>query len=48
MIAIKKTEVDPARVAGLKAMYDEAWDWAASEDRDTAAVRFVPRQMFVT
>ena len=48
MIAIKKPEVDAQRVVGLKAMYDEAWDWAASEDRDTAAVRFVPRQMFVT
>lgn len=48
MIAIKKPEVDAQRVVGLKAMYDEAWELAASEDRDTAAVRFVPRQMFVT
>lgn len=31
----------------LKAQYDEAWDLASSEDREKAAVRFVPRQMFI-
>lgn len=31
------------RVGLLKAQYDEAWDLAATEDRDRAAVRFVPR-----
>jgi hypothetical protein len=35
------------RLAILKAQYDEAWDLAASEDREKAAVRFVPRQMFI-
>ena len=46
MIAIKKPEVDPARVMGLKAMYDEAWQLAADEDREKAPIRFVPREMF--
>jgi hypothetical protein len=31
----------------LKAQYDEAWQLAATEDRETAALRFVPRQMFI-
>lgn len=36
------------RLQVLKQQYDEAWDLAASEDRDRAAVRFVPREMFIT
>jgi hypothetical protein len=36
-----------ARMAALKAQYDEAWDLAAGEDREKAAVRFVPRQSFL-
>ena len=31
----------------LKSMYDEAWDLAAGEDREKAADRLVPRQMFI-
>jgi hypothetical protein len=31
------------RLQVLKAQYDEAWDLAAGEDREKAAVRFVPR-----
>ena len=31
----------------LKAQYDEAWQLAAEEDREKAAVRFVPRQAFI-
>ena len=31
----------------LKAQYDEAWQLAADEDREKAAVRFVPRQQFI-
>ena len=41
---------DPAlmmRVPMLKAMYDEAFETAASEDREKAATRFVPRQMYI-
>ena len=35
------------RMQVLKTQYDEAWDWASTEDREKAAVRFVPRQMFI-
>jgi len=35
------------RMQMLKAQYDEAWNQASDEDRDKAAVRFVPRQMFI-
>lgn len=35
------------RLPILKAQYDEAWELASSEDRDKAAVRFVPRQQFI-
>ena len=36
-----------ARTAMLKAQYDEAWDLMAGEDREKAAVRFVPRESFL-
>lgn len=36
------------RLDVLKAQYDEAWDLASTEDREKAAVRFVPRHMFIT
>jgi len=36
------------RMQTLKMQYDEAWDLASSEDRDKAAVRFVPRQQFIS
>jgi len=35
------------RLMVLKQQYDEAWQLAADEDREKAAVRFVPRQMFI-
>jgi len=35
------------RLAILKAQYDEAWQLAADEDREKAAIRFVPRQQFI-
>lgn len=34
------------RVPMLKAMYDEAFDLAAQEDREKAAIRLAPRQSF--
>ena len=34
------------RTAMLKAMYDEAWQQASDEDREKAALRIAPRQMF--
>jgi len=36
-----------ARLEVLKAQYDEAWELAATEDRETAALRFVPRQSYI-
>lgn len=35
------------RMQMLKMQYDEAWDFASTEDREKAAVRFVPRQQFI-
>jgi len=35
------------RMQVLKAQYDEAWALASEEDREKAAVRFVPRQQFI-
>jgi hypothetical protein len=35
------------RLQVLKQQYDEAWQLASDEDREKAAVRFVPRQMFI-
>jgi hypothetical protein len=35
------------RLGVLKEQYDEAWNNAANEDQDRAAVRFVPRQYFI-
>jgi hypothetical protein len=36
-----------SRLDILKAQYDEAWEWASTEDRETAALRFVPRQQYI-
>jgi hypothetical protein len=35
------------RLPMLKAAYDEQFDLAAGEDREKAAVRFVPRRQFI-
>jgi hypothetical protein len=35
------------RLPVLKQQYDEAWESAATEDREKAAVRFVPRQQYI-
>jgi hypothetical protein len=45
-LSIKKPEIDPNRIAMLKADYEQQWDLASSEDRDKAPIRFVPRNMF--
>jgi hypothetical protein len=45
-IAMKKPEVMPDRVMGLKADYEQQWLLASQEDREKAADRFVPRQLF--
>lgn len=36
------------RAQMLQAQYDAAWELAAGEDREKAAVRFVPRQQFIS
>jgi len=45
-IAIKVPELMP-RIQMLKQIYDETFEMAAGEDREKAAIRFVPRQMFI-
>ena len=45
-IAMKDPDLAP-RVQMLKEAYMEQFDLAAGEDREKAAVRFVPRQMFI-
>jgi hypothetical protein len=35
------------KIALLKQQYDEAWELAAYEDHEKAALRFVPRQQFI-
>ena len=35
------------RLPVLKQQYDDAWELAATEDREKAAIRFVPRQQFI-
>lgn len=46
-VALKNPQLDQNRMAMLKQMYDEAFEIAATEDREKAAVRFVPRQLYV-
>jgi len=46
-LALKIPGAD-ARLPVLKQQYDEAWELASTEDREKAAVRFVPRQMFIS
>jgi hypothetical protein len=45
-IAVKVPELMP-RIQMLKQIYDETFEIAAGEDREKAAVRFVPRRMFI-
>ena len=46
-IAIKVPELMP-RIQMLKQIYDETFEIAAGEDREKSAVRWVPRQMFIS
>lgn len=45
-LALKLPNALP-RLEVLKMQYDEAWETAATEDREKAADRFVPRQMYI-
>ena len=42
-----KVENGAQRLEILKMQYDEAWELAAAEDREKAALRFVPRQQYI-
>jgi hypothetical protein len=45
-LSLKLPGVDPNRVMGLKADYEEQFKLASEEDREKASIRFVPRNMF--
>lgn len=45
-LSMKLPEVDPQRVMGLKAEYEQQWSLAESGDRDTSTLRIVPRNSF--
>lgn len=46
-LSMKIQGVDPQRVLGLKADYDQQFELAAEEDREKAPIRFIPRQTFL-
>jgi hypothetical protein len=46
MLSVKLQQVDPQRMMSLKADYEEQFALASTEDRETAPVRFVPRNLF--
>jgi hypothetical protein len=45
-LSMKLPNVDPNRIAMLRADYEQSFQLAADEDREKASVRFVPREMF--
>ena len=45
-LSMKLSGVDPNRVIALKADYEQQFQLAAEEDREKAAIRFVPRNLF--
>lgn len=45
-LSMKLPDIDPTRVAGLKADYEQQWQLAEKEDREKATIRFVPRNLF--
>lgn len=45
-LSMKLPGVDPVRIQMLKADYEEQWMMASSEDRETAPLRIVPRNLF--
>lgn len=45
-MSIKLPEVTPDRIMMLKADYEQQWTLAEQEDREKAALRIVPRNMF--
>lgn len=47
-LSVKLPNMDPQRVMFLKADYEDQFGLASQEDRETAPIRFVPRNMFYT
>ena len=45
-LSVKIPGVDPGRIPMLKSEYEQQFQLAADEDRETASIRFVPRNMF--
>jgi hypothetical protein len=45
-LSTKMPGVDPNRIMMLKSDYEQQWQLAADEDREKAAIRFVPRNSF--
>jgi hypothetical protein len=45
-LSVKLPGVDPGRIPMLKAEYEQQFQLAAEEDREKAAIRFVPRNLF--
>ena len=45
-MSVKLPDMDPNRIALLKAEYEQQWLLASQEDREKAPDRFVPRQLF--
>lgn len=45
-LSSKLPGVDMARIGMLKADYEQQWEFASQEDREKAALRIVPRNMF--
>ena len=45
-LSMKLEGVPQERIVMLKADYEQQWQLASDEDREKAAIRFVPRQMF--
>jgi hypothetical protein len=46
MLSVKLPNIDAQRVLGLKQDYEEQFNLAAQEDRETAPIRWVPRNLF--
>lgn len=45
-LSMKLEGVDPGRIAMLKADYEQQFDLASAEDRESVPIRFVPRNLF--
>jgi hypothetical protein len=46
MLSVKLQGVDPQRILGLKQDYEDQFNLASQEDRETAPIRWVPRNLF--